>query len=222
MLQRIVRGAAAVCALSFSLSFHGARAAPVISEIFYDASGSDAGLVFLELFGSPGESLAGLVVEGVNGGDGGVYKTFTLSGVMPADGVFVIGDDAGGGVTAVPGADLVADIDFQNGPDSVVLRNAGGILDAVGYGAFGGGAVFAGEGSPAPDPSAGSSIARVNPLLDTNDNSLDFVVLATPTPGSVPVSAVPLPAAVWLFLSGFVGVVTAGRRWSRWGASPPA
>lgn len=216
MLQPISRGAAAVCALVFSLACQGARAAPVISEVFYDASGSDAGVTFLELFGSPGTSLAGLVVEGVNGGDGSVYKTLTLSGVIPADGVFLIGDDAGGGVTSVPGADLVADIDFQNGPDSVVLRGGGGgILDAVGYGSFGGGSVFAGEGGAAPDAAAGSSIARFDPLLDTNDNSVDFGVLASPTPGSVPVSAVPLPAAAWLFLSGLSGMVVAGRRRGR-------
>ena len=188
-------------------------ATPVISELFYDASGSDAGLAFVELFGAPGESLDGLVLEGVNGGSGAVYTSLTLSGVISTDGVFVIGDDAGGGATSVAGADFLGDVDYQNGPDSVVLRDASGILDAVGYGNFTASDIFTGEGSAAPDPAAGSSIARFNPLLDSDDNSVDFVILAEPTPGSVPVvSSVPLPAAIWLFGSGLLGVISVSRR----------
>lgn len=189
----------------------GARAAPVISELFYDASGSDAGLVFVELFGSPGESLDGLVLEGINGGNGDIYSSVALSGVIPVDGVFVIGDDVGGS-TSVVNADLIADIDYQNGPDSVVLRGLSGVLDAVGYGVFGALDIFAGEGDAAPDPSAGSSIARLNTLLDTGDNSIDFSVLDMPTPGSVPsASAVPLPASAWLLGSGLMTLVSLRR-----------
>lgn len=188
-------------------------AAPVISELFYDASGSDAGRAFVELYGATGESLDGLVIEGVNGGTGSVYSSVALSGVIPGDGVFVIGDDAGGGTTSVPGADLIADVDYQNGPDSVVLRGAGGVLDAVGYGSFGATDVFAGEGEAAPDAVAGSSIARANPLFDSNDNGVDFIVLADPTPGSVPqVSSVPVPPAVWLFGSGLAALTSVARR----------
>ncbi len=181
-----------------------AGAATVISEIFYDDSGSDAGKVFVELFGLPGENLDGLVLEGVNGGNGAVYKSVPLTGVIPADGVFVIGDD-NAGVTSVLNADLIADVDFQNGPDSVVLRNDSIILDAVGYGVFSLTDVFAGEGLSAQDPAAGSSLARFNPILDTGDNSIDFVVLETPTPGIVPtVAAVPIPPAILLFSSGLM------------------
>ena len=188
-----------------------ALAAPVISELFYDASGGDAGLVFVELFGSPGESLDGLVLEGINGGNGDIYSSVALSGVIPDDGVFVIGDDSGGS-TSVANADLIGDIDYQNGPDSVVLRGLSGVLDAVGYGVFGATDFFAGEGGAAPDPSAGSSIARLNALLDTGDNSIDFSVLDIPTPGSVPsASAVPLPASAWLLGSGLMTLVSLRR-----------
>ena len=189
-------------------------AAPVISELFYDASGSDAGQAFVELFATPGESLNGLVLEGVNGGNGAVYLSLELSGVVPADGVFLIGDDDGSGATSVAGADFIGEVDYQNGPDSVLLRGAGGILDAVGYGAFGATDIFAGEGGAAPDAAAGSSIARIDPRFDSNDNSVDFAVLADPTPGSVPVavSSVPLPAGAWLFGSGLVGLATVSRR----------
>ncbi len=213
MKFRFITCAALLVGPLCTLSSAPLRAAPVISELFYDASGSDAGLVFVELFGAPGTSLDGLVLEGVNGGTGSVYTSVTLSGAIPGDGVFVIGDDAGGGLTSVAGVDLVADVDYQNGPDSVVLRDASGILDAVGYGSFGATDFFAGEGAAAPDPSTGSSIARFDPLSDSNDNSLDFIALSNPTPGSVPtLSSVPLPAAAWLFGSGLVAMTSVARR----------
>jgi hypothetical protein len=206
-LRLILCSALAGC----SLGLGGARAcaSPVISELLYDASGSDNGLAFVELFGMAGDSLDGLVLEGVNGGNGEVYSSLTLGGTIPASGVFLIGDDAGGGVTAVAGADLVGEVDYQNGPDSVVLRDSNGILDAVGYGSFGATDIFAGELAPAPDPAGGSSIARFNPSLDTDNNSADFIVLSQPTPGTVPlVSSVPLPAGAWLFGSGLAGLLS--------------
>lgn len=187
------------------------QASIVLSEVLYDSAGSDNGTVFVELTGTPGTVLDDLFLDGVNGADGAVYRSITLSGVIPADGVFVIGDDSGDGTTLVANTDLVADVDFQNGPDSVVLRDSGGVLDALGYGDFTG-AVFTGEGSAAPDAAAGSSLARFNPLLDTDNNLADFVVLDTPTPGTVPVGTVPLPPAVLLFLSGMLGLVAVSRR----------
>ena len=54
----------------------------------------------------------------------------------------------------------------------------------MGYGVFGLGEVFAGEGAPAPDPAAGQSIARLFANLDTDDNAGDFAALASPTPGT--------------------------------------
>jgi hypothetical protein len=146
-------------------------AAPVFSELFYDASGSDAGLVLVELFGAPGEILDGLVLEGVNSGTGSIYTSVSLSGVIPGD--------------------------------------------AVGYGSFRATDIFAGEGGAAADSVAGSSIARDNPVAGSNDNSVDFIALTDPTPGSVPVvSSVPVPAAVWLFGSGLMAMTSIARR--RW------
>lgn len=188
-----------------------APAATVISEALYDAAGSDNGSVFVELFGTPGTVLDGLALEGVNGTDGSVYLTLALTGVIPGDGVFVVADDAGDGTTLVGNADLVVEMDFQNGPDSIVLRDGAAVLDALGYGDFSA-AVFAGEGAAAPDAPAGSSLARLDPLADSDDNLSDFTVLDTPTPGSVPVSSVPLPPALVLLLSGIGGLLAVARR----------
>jgi hypothetical protein len=156
-----------------------------ISEVFYDASGSDDGQVFVELYGPAGHSLDGHVLEGVNGSDGSVTITLMLGGAIPGDGFFVVADTSSGS-TSVPEADLLANFDFQNGPDSVVLRAPGGApLDAVGYGVFGSGDVFAGEGASAPDAPAGQSVSRHFANRDTNDNAADFAA-AVPTPGSGP------------------------------------
>lgn len=184
-----------------------ATALPLLSEVFYDAVGSDDGLGFVELYGTPGQDLTGLIVEGVNGANGATGPTLTLAGVIPADGIFVIGDDAGDGTTGVAGADLVRNFDFQNGPDSVVLRQGATVLDALGYGVFGAGEVFAGEGAPAPDAPAGASLARRFADVDTDDNAGDFVVLTTPTPGSAPLSVVPEPARGVLWTLGLLGVL---------------
>jgi hypothetical protein len=174
-----------------------AGAAPLLSEIFYDAVGSDDGLSFVELWGAPGTSLSGLTIEAINGAGGGVTHTLPLSGAIGANGLFVIADNlAGGATTLVANADLVLDFDFQNGPDSVVLRGPSGALDAVGYGAFAAGDVFAGEGSPTLDPAAGGAIARRFANVDTNDNALDWDA-AAPTPGAAPLQAVP-EARPWL------------------------
>lgn len=215
MNKRTATCVALLSAASLGLITSGAAASPVISELFYDAPGSDAGLVFVELFGTPGDSLDGLLLEGINGSGGSIYKTLSLVGSIPADGVFVIGDDDGT-TTAVANADLVADVDFQNGPDSVVLRSGSLVLDAVGYGSFGADDLFAGEGSAAPGAPAGASIARFNPAVDSDDNGADFILLDTPTPGLVPaVTAVPLPPSVVLFGSGLLSLLVTRRAAAR-------
>ena len=191
-----------------------AEALPLISEVFYDAVGSDDGQSFVELYGTPGSDLTGLTIEGINGSNGAVTHSIALSGLIPADGLFVLADTFSGGGTAVPDADLLASFDFQNGPDSIVLRDGVLVVDSLGYGVFGAGDVFAGEGSSAPDPPAGSSLARVFADLDSDDNAFDFQVLATPTPGSADFAAVPEPGTGVLVLSGF-GVLAALRSRAR-------
>ncbi len=68
------------------------------------------------------------------------------------------------------------------------------VVDALGYGVFLPGEIFAGEGMPAPDPPSGSSLARVLADVDTDDNFADFLALDVPTPGAGATS-VPEPGA---------------------------
>jgi len=194
-----MRSVCASLCVALSLGAAPAAAAPLLSEVFYDAVGSDDGLGFVEIWGTPGTSLAGLTIEAINGAGGAITDTLTLSGSIGPSGLFVIADAfAGGTTTGVANADLILDFDFQNGPDSVVLRGPGGILDAVGYGAFAAGDVFAGEGSPAIDPAAGMAIARAFADVDTDDNAADWVA-AAPSPGTAALRPVPEANALLLF-----------------------
>ncbi|HJO25439.1 MAG: hypothetical protein QF890_09385 [Myxococcota bacterium] len=188
------------------------KAMPLISEIFYDAAGADGGHVFVEIWGTAGTALSGLVLEGVNGSNGSITHTLALSGTIPGDGLFVVASDRGDGASDVPEADLVLAFDFQNGPDSVVLRGVDGVLDAVGYGVFGPGQVFAGEGFPAADAAAGESLARHFANRDTDHNALDFGVLAAATPGTAPLMLLPEPGSLVLCMAGLAGLAVFGRR----------
>lgn len=203
-----LRGVSIMVALLAGVQCH---AGTVISEVLYDATGTDNGYVFVELFGEPGTVLDGLLLEGVNGKDGVVYRRVPLAGEIPADGIFLVADDRGDGASLVANADLVAEVDLQNGPDSLVLRNAVTVLDALGYGDFITG-VFGGEGRAAVDVPAGRSLARIDPRLDGNDNLADFIMLDTPSPGALEVVTVPLPPALVLFMSGVAGLAGVSSR----------
>jgi len=194
MKQRLV---ACVCLLTLGAPTLSAALPLLLSEALYDAAGSDDGHVFVELYGPSGLDLTGFTLEGVNGAGGAVGPVLTLAGLVPQDGFFVVADSASG-VTQVAEADLLLNFDFQNGPDSIVLRDPNGAaLDALGYGAFGAGDVFAGEGLSAPDPPAGQSLARLFADLDSDDNAADFHALEQPTPGSG-LTQVPEPTAALL------------------------
>ncbi len=209
-LLRLLMLGSALAAATTCLVAPPARAVQ-LSEVLYDATGADNGKVFVELWGAPGTVLDGFTLEGVNGGDGAVGPTLSLTGAIPADGFFVVGD-TDGTASLVANVDLTLNFDFQNGPDSVVLRNAlGVVLDSLGYGVFGATDVFAGEGNAAPGTAAGQSLARFFANRDTNDNAADFGLLDVPTPGSGPLAA-PEPSAALLLALLIFGVSAARRR----------
>jgi hypothetical protein len=197
--------------LGLALAPTPALGLPLLSEVFYDATGSDNGKSFVEIFGAPGSALDGFFLEGVNGANGAITPRVALAGSIPEDGLFVVADDAGDGTTLVPGADLVVNFDFQNGPDSIVFRNADSVVDAVGYGAFGEGEVFAGEGAAAPDVPPDASLARRFADVDTDDNAVDWISLDVPTPGAATL-AVPEPSSAVLFAGGMALLARLSRR----------
>ncbi len=202
-----------LCGLGFALATAGmpASALPLISEVFYDAAGSDDGHTFVEIFGVPGASLEGYVLDGVNGANGAVGPSVVLGGSIGLDGLFVVADSLADGTSFVSETDWLADFDFQNGPDSIVLRFGDTIVDALGYGVFSASDVFAGEGFPAPDAPAGASLARFFANVDTGDNAADFGVQMLPSPGSA-LLVVPEPATSILVACGLAGLAHARRR----------
>jgi len=164
----------------------------VLNEVLYDGLVSDTdGENFVELAGTPGMALGGFKIVLVNGADGATTESITLpdGSKMPSDGIFVVADLRTSSTTTskVANVDLLDNFDPQNGPDGILLLDAGGILrDSLAYGT---GAVPTtssgmnlGEGSPALDVAGGHSLSRVE-ALDTNDNAHDFTDLSVPTPG---------------------------------------
>ncbi len=175
-MKRLQVTIASVLALTGFAGTAGAQI--VINELLYDGPGTDAGM-FTELKGEPGTSLDGYALEGVNGNGGVVYATIDLTGsVIPADGYFVVGQDA-----TVTEADLVdGTADWQNGPDQVRLVQGVNIIDSVCYGSDPD--LVCEGGTFAEDVFGGVSLARCPDGSDTDDNEVDFLADDTPTPGA--------------------------------------
>ena len=200
------------------------NAAVIINEIDYDQPGTDTA-EFIELFnsGTSDISLQDYSVDLINGSNSTSYRNIDLSGFsISASGYFVICGDAS----------LVANCDYsftmtsgwmQNGaPDAVALYETGNLLDSLSYE----GAIQPyQEGSVLAFADSNSDIASLSRIpdgFDGNDNGLDFQSGCI-TPGTAniaglgdcsmtQVSAVPVPAAAWLFASGMLGLVGLARR----------
>ena len=161
---------------------------PRIQEVLYDGSGSDDEETFTEITGQPGMALDGWSLVGVNGSNGNPYRTIPLDGAaIPADGVLVVAHENATGA-ALTHRDLEANVDWQNGPDAVQLRDPEDqIVDALQYGDAG--QHNSGEGNPAPQVNAGWSLSRTANGADSDDNLADFTPQENPTPGSASASA---------------------------------
>jgi hypothetical protein len=166
--------------LAFCLIQATAIAQVKINEIMYDDSSIDDS-TYVEIFGPAGTPLTGYQLVGVNGYSGIEYNPITLTGSIPSDGFFVVGYSS-----AVPNVDQInSAVDYQNGPDNILLKYDTTILDAVGYGNFSSpDTFFVGEGSPAPDQTQGTSLCRYPDGHDTDDNSSDFSLSTFLTPGT--------------------------------------
>jgi hypothetical protein len=183
----------------------------VINEIYYDAPGGDDGQVFVEIYGPAGFDVSGYQLQSIEGAGGAASTcnpqlfTFPAGTQLPADGILVVADTDGSGVTQVANADfLSSNFDLENGADALQLLDASGALvDAVAYGAVdttivasqcNGLAWF--EGNPARDVFAPLSIERCPAGIDTGDNDSDLVA-NVPTPG---VASTCCKAMEWLNL----------------------
>jgi hypothetical protein len=205
----------------FTLS---ANAAIIINEVDYDQPGTD-NAEFIELFnsGSSVVTLNDYSIDLINGRNSSVYRSIDLNGFdVKANSYFVVCGDAS----------LVANCDYsfttssgwiQNGaPDAIALFQNSSLIDSLSY-----------EGELLPFTEGDFmtisdsttdifSLSRILNGTDSNNNALDFQ-LGCITPGSANiagmgdcsvsgVSAVPVPAAAWLFASGLIGLVGFARR----------
>ncbi|MDD5088246.1 MAG: T9SS type A sorting domain-containing protein [bacterium] len=186
-----------VFALSVVLAA-GASAQVVINELLYDTIGDDdPNLLYVELWGPAGTDLTGWSLIGINGNGGTVYRTVTLSGSIPQDGYYVVGNTA-----SVPNVDYVcggamgAGIDWQNAGsssgedcDGVDLMSGATLVDHLCYGTCGSGHVSTGEGgenAPDPYPTGGINyaLARIPDHQDTGNNGTDWSSTDQQTPGA--------------------------------------
>lgn len=192
------RKIASVFGLILFLGIFAAAQAVIINEVLYDTQGTDdPDLLYTELWGDPGTSLDDWYIEGINGHFGTVYRTVYLSGTIPADGYFVIGNSANvTNVDQVLNEGSNAGVDWENAGsssgddcDGLLLYNGGGeLVDWVCYGPCETPANCEGEGgtnAPDPYPSGGTNraIARLPDHQDTDDNGADFATTETLTPG---------------------------------------
>jgi hypothetical protein len=124
-----------------------------------------------------------LVYRSAGGSTDIVLATVPTGTSIPAGGYYLFG---GGGYAGAPPPDQSFSTGLAAAGGGVGLRKPDGTLvDSVGYGSATNAFV---EGAPAPAAPAadppGKSVARLPDGRDTNDNSVDFTVSATPTPRS--------------------------------------
>jgi hypothetical protein len=151
----------------------------LVNELMTGAVGAAAD-EFVEIVnaGSTEADIGGwkLVYRSASGTSDTALATVPTGTVLPAGGFYLF---AGAGYSGSAPADQSFSTGLAAGGGAVGLRDASGnLVDSVGYGTATNALV---EGTAAPAPAAGSSIARRS-SSDSNDNAADFAVAATPTP----------------------------------------
>ncbi|MBK9627209.1 MAG: lamin tail domain-containing protein [Flavobacteriales bacterium] len=155
----------------------------VINEIDYDETGTDFNeFVEIKNTGASPVDLGGLKLVLMNGGTGSPYDTYILNSVMLAAGdYYVVGS------STVPNVDQVEWVSngIQNGdPDGVRLTTADDlVIDQMSYeGDMPSSTEGTGAGTD-PGDGIGASLARFPDGVDTDDNSVDFILTCS-TPGA--------------------------------------
>lgn len=177
-----------------------ASAQVMINEVFYDTqSTDDPNLMFTEIYGPAGTNLTGWTLVGINGNGGAEYRTVTLSGTIPTDGYYVVGNTSSvTNVDYVCGGGTSAGVDWQNAGstegvdcDGIDLRDGdGALIDHLCYGTCANAGGCVGEGgtnAPDPFPSTAnpySHLARIPDHSDTDNNGTDWSASDTRTPGA--------------------------------------
>jgi hypothetical protein len=108
-----------LCAALVVLALPASADFLVINEAFTSMTGTDT-QEYVELCGTPGMDLSSyslITIEGDSPASGLVDKRWNLSGVMPADGFFVIGCNAVANVDLAIGASD----QFENGSETILL-----------------------------------------------------------------------------------------------------
>jgi len=194
----------------------------VINEIDADTPGADS-MEFVELFdgGTGSTSLSGLTLVFFNGSSDTSYRAIDLAGFMTdADGYFVLGN------AAVTPDILFPNNSFQNGADAVALYQGSAsdfpngtlatttnLQDAIGYGTGDAddAVLLLALGLTVQYDESGLGDKDTDSIGRRPDGSGNFVTLDTPTPGTanqvLPPGSVPVPAAIWLFITAIIGVL---------------
>jgi predicted extracellular nuclease len=200
------------------------HASLVLNEIDYDQVGSDTAEV-IELYnnGATAISLDGFTLDLINGSSGSAYRSIDLSGFsIDIDSYFVVCNDT----TLVMNCDNAFTTSagwIQNGaPDAVALYDNSKLIDSFSYEGFLPGFTEGDAMTIKDSTTVTLSLARILNGIDTDDNLADFQtgcltpgtanIAGTGNCSAMAVSAVPVPAAVWLFASGLLGLVQVGRR----------
>lgn len=124
-----------------------------IAEVLTDPEGADGDgfAEFVELAGTADASMTGWTLALVDGRSGDTYATVPLFGLVPDDGLVVIGG------TGVAEADAILPAALQQGPDGLVLYDDQGTpRDAVAWG----GPVASIPGAVTDRPTEGRSVVR--------------------------------------------------------------
>ncbi len=153
---------------------------PVVTEVYYDATGDDTGHEFVEIWNAR-DVVASLHGVRIEAGDGGTPGRWTLrwtggsADTLKPGARFVVG-----GAQVVPRPSAIVTLELQNGPDAVRLVWPDGEVEVVGWGAHDLPEYYC--GSPAADVSAGQSLSRMPDGAATGSNAGDFRG-AEPSPG---------------------------------------